>query len=326
MDGSAVRPATCSFSLIVEWENAGRIGSARAEAMIAELGRQLAALPPDLGREAEILFIHDGSCGSESAVEAAVRTAPRLPAPWRSIAAPDSSYAGQKWHGAQLARGGILVFLDSDVVPEAGWLEGLVGPFERPEVDIVCGATFVDPVDFYSATMALGWLFPLRRPGTGLVETDWIQANNFAVRRDIFLALPPPVPEGYREGTVRFFEMLRARGHVVRLNRAAAVAHPPPEHFALRALWSGYDNALRYRRRRALWRGAGVMLADVPRAWVRVAQGRRQVGLGPARAAAAAALLSLYYLLRLGGYAAGLAAPGFIARRLRAADHPRSAA
>jgi hypothetical protein len=321
MDASAVEPAACSLSLIVEWENAGRIGPARAERMLAALGTQLAALPAPF-RDAELIFVHDGSPEAASAVETAVEAA-GLPARWRSAASPDPSYAGQKRHGARLARGEVLVFLDSDVVPQPGWLEGLVGPFAREQIEIVCGATFVEPRDFYSAAMALGWLFPLRRRETGLVEVEWMQANNFALRRDIFLALPAPPCEGYRDGTMRMVEMLRERGHRILLDRAAAVAHPPPEgarHFALRALWSGFDNALRWRRRGARWRGARVMVADLFWAWIRVARGYRQVGLGPARAAAAAGLLSLYYLLRLAAYAAALAAPGPVRRRLAAAD------
>jgi hypothetical protein len=321
MEASAIEPGACSLSVIVEWENAGRIGPRRAERMLAALAEQLAALPAQF-RDAEILFIHDGTERASAQVEAAAGAA-RLSAPWRSAVSPDPSYAGQKRHGAGLARGAILVFLDSDVIPQPGWLEGLVMPFARPDAEIVCGATFVEPRDFYSAAMALGWLFPLPRGETGLVEADWFQANNFALRRDIFLALPSPPCAGYRDGTVRIVEMLRERGHRILLNRAAWVDHPPPEGvrgFALRALWSGYDNALRWRRRRACWKGSAVMLGDLFGAWGRVARGRRQVGLGPGRAAAAAALLSVYYTLRLAAYAAALAAPGPVGRRLAAAE------
>ena len=321
MDAKAGKSADCALSLIVEWENAARIGPRRAERMLAELGGQLAALPPPF-RDSEILFVHDGRREAAPAVAAAVRAA-GLSAEWRSAASPDPSYAGHKQHGARLARGGILVFLDSDVIPQPGWLEGLVGPFARADTEIVCGATFVDPQGFYSAAMALGWMFPLRRRETGLVEAEWLQANNFAIRRDLFLAAPFPRCEGYRDGTIRMVETLRQRGHRILLDRAAAVAHPPPDgprRFVLRALWSGFDNALRWRRRRARWRGASVLLADLFGAWLRVGRNYREVGLGPGRAAAAAGLLSLYYALRLAAYAAALAAPGPLRRRLAAAE------
>lgn len=320
MNASAGKPVPCSVSIVVEWENAARIGPARAGRMLAELGDQLAALVPPF-RDLEILFVHDGTPEAAAAIEASAATA-HLSAPWRSSASPDPSYVGHKRHGARLARGEILVFLDSDVLPQPGWLKGLITPFEREQSGIVTGATFIEPRDFYSATMALGWLFPLRRRETGLVEVDGFQANNFALRRDAFLALPSPPCEGYRDGTIRMVEMLRERGHRIFLDRAAAVEHPPPDgarHFALRALWSGYDNALRFRRRRARWTGAGVMFTDLLRAWLRVGRNHRRVGLGPVRAAGAIGLLTLYYGLRLVGYAAALAAPAFVGRRLRAA-------
>jgi hypothetical protein len=319
MNASAAKAFSCSLSLIVEWENAGRIGSRRAEIMLAALGGQLAALPPRF-RDAELLFVHDGTREAASAVEAVVRASGLL-TPWRAAASPDPSYAGQKRHGARLARGEILVFLDSDVIPQPGWLEGLVTPFARAETEIVCGATYIEPRDFYSAAMALGWLFPLRPRETGLVEADWLQANNFALRRDIFLALPSPPCEGYRDGTMRIVEMLRQRGHRILLNRGAAVDHPPPEgarHFVLRALWSGYDHALRWRRRGARLKGSVVLVADLVGAWGRVRRGYREVGLSPARAAAAASLLSVYYGLRLAAYVSTLAAPGFVRNRLAA--------
>lgn len=321
MGASAGKPAACPLSIVVEWENAGRIGLRRAEIMLAALGGQLAALPRSFG-DSEILFVHDGTREAESAIEASARAA-GLPVAWRSTASPDPSYAGQKRHGARLARGDVLLFLDSDVIPEPGWLEGLVEPFGREDTEIVCGATFVDHHDFYSATMALGWLFPLRSRETGLVEVESLHANNFAIRRDILLALPAPPCGGYRDGTMRMVEMLRQRGHRILCNRGSAVAHPPPEgarHFVLRALWSGYDNALRWRRRRATGRGSAVMLADLFQAWKRVGRGYSQVGLGPGRALAAAGLISIYYLLRLAGYAAALAAPGPVRRRLAAAE------
>ena len=53
-------------------------------------------------------------------------------------------------------------FLDSDVVPEPGWLDRLLDALAGPGVEVVAGGTYVEPVGLVGKTFALTWFFPLR--------------------------------------------------------------------------------------------------------------------------------------------------------------------
>lgn len=66
----------------------------------------------------------------------------------------------------------MIVFLDSDVIPEEGWLAGLLRAFRNPAVQVVCGGTYISLEGLYSKTVALFWFFPLREEGDGLCQTD----------------------------------------------------------------------------------------------------------------------------------------------------------
>jgi hypothetical protein len=64
-----------------------------------------------------------------------------------------------------------FLFLDSDVIPQAGWLKFLLGSLDNnPAVEVVAGNTFLDLSDFMGRAMALSWLFPLRETDSVLKD------------------------------------------------------------------------------------------------------------------------------------------------------------
>ncbi|WP_292065209.1 glycosyltransferase family 2 protein [Mesorhizobium sp.] len=48
-------------------------------------------------------------------------------------ACPDGRYYQLKNNGVRLSEGDVVVFMDSDTVPERNWLSNLLAPFEVPE-------------------------------------------------------------------------------------------------------------------------------------------------------------------------------------------------
>ena len=316
------------LSIIIEWENAGRIGVVRARRMMAQLHLQLSALPPSLDGRPEILLMYNEALTSRQEVEALVRAPGRedWPADVRYLAAIDGSYYEQKNFGAANTSGDVIIFLDSDVVPEPGWLAALLDSISDPQIEVVCGATSIEPEGFYSAAVALFWFFPTKGKKRNLIESRRFFANNVAFRRSLFEKHNFPPSGQYRGQCALLAEELMANGHRIWRNRAAHVLHPAPEgfkHFTLRALWHGHDDMVHKTRKgggASLRAGTFQFVADARRSWRIIRRQRRTVGLGTAGAAGALALGLSYYALKYIGYVMSSIRPKLVSGLLTKAD------
>ncbi len=239
-----------SFSAVVEWENAKLSGAARATRMLCELAGQTRQLSDRFDERPELILLYEKGDVDPEAIERAVRQAfgAEPPLEVRYHATEGSNYYGQKNIGAELATRDYLLFLDSDVVPEPGWLQALLGSI-RPGVEVVAGSTYVDPSSFFGRAFALFWFFPPRSAIGGLHESDNFFANNVVFRRDLFLAYRFPDLPLYRGHCAALGVQLRRNGIRLFVRADARVAHPPPnpQHFVHRALSEGYDLAIRAR-------------------------------------------------------------------------------
>jgi hypothetical protein len=239
---------------------------ARARAVLAELHRQAGELLNESseGRTIaniqgplELLVMFDPTRAGEEAVREAV--AECIPAEsaairWQLVAAPEASYYTMKNLGALQTSGEIVVLLDSDVIPEEGWLLALVNSLADERVQVVGGNTYVKPISFYTRTMALTWFFPLRAATPLLRTTQAFYANNVAFRRRTLLAFPFPDSEEQSRGACeQVARRMIAAGIQPYLNTAAQVEHPPPNglaHFLLRGAAEGRDQLLDCRQHR----------------------------------------------------------------------------
>jgi hypothetical protein len=305
-----------SISVIVEWENAARIGMERARRMLRELRAQIGAAVPGSARAAEVIFVFAPGEVEEGLIRSAVEEAASdWPCDLRFLPSPASEYYAQKNHGASAARHALLVFLDSDVVPCAGWLEALLAESRAGSPGLATGVTSVELSGVYSKAMALAWIFPLPPTDGRPVETRNFYANNFAIPRALFARHPFPAVPLFRGQWEPMAAGLLESGHRMVATPAARVLHPPPEGlgaFLIRALRSGYDAAMRFRRPvgPGLSRGARTMLADCVGGQMRVWRDRRRVDLSRPGAVAASAIVAVYYGLRLLGFLFTAAAPG----------------
>jgi hypothetical protein len=239
-----------SFSAVVEWENAKLSGAARATRMLRELADQTRELSGLIDKRPELILLYEKGEVEPAMIERALHEAFGAQAPLdvRCHATEGSNYYGQKNIGAELASRDYLLFLDSDVVPEPGWLRALLGSL-GPGVDVVAGSTYVDPSSFFGRAFALFWFFPPRTVTAGLRESDHFFANNVLFRRDLFLAYRFPDLPLYRGHCSALGLRLRRDGVRLFIQSGARVAHPPPnpQHFVHRALSEGYDLAIRAR-------------------------------------------------------------------------------
>lgn len=297
-------------SAIVEWENALFADANRPMAMLRELRGQAADVIRERNaRPFELLVVYDaGNFAAAPLAELLERCLghPDEVISWRLLPTETTGYYASKDLGARHAAGEILLFIDSDVVPEPHWLERLLAPFRDPSVQIVAGSAFIEPVNFVGKVFALTWFFPLRREAGPAEKTDHFFANNFAMRKSLYDQYPFPELEGSSRGSCLLLaaELTRAGIPILRIP-GARVAHPAPngaEHFIKRALAQGRDDVVRDRAG-----GIGQLrswLRSLVRPPLRCVQSTwkicvrfRRVGLSPMLIPAALLLAWSYYLL-----------------------------
>jgi hypothetical protein len=316
-------------SVIVEWENAKLSDLGRAERMLAQLGSQMAGAARKRNISAELIVLYDSIAVDPAVPRAALASqidAGTWPGTIQLIAAPGQRYYQQKNKGARLASGDILIFLDSDVIPDEGWLEAMLAAMDDTCVHVVGGEAYHATETLHDKLFAAFWGFPTRLPARGVYPHKHFYANNLAVRRETFLANPFPDAPAYRGQCSALAKSLRAQGITVYRQGDAAVSHPPPEAgrtFVVRAVCQGHDT-IYWKGRRPL----GAVLSTNPVASllrfvqhlatvvVKVTTRARTVGLGPLGALAAIGMGAAYYLCKLAGEVVAFFAPGVIRKRL----------
>jgi glycosyltransferase involved in cell wall biosynthesis len=319
------KPSSQVVSVVIEWENAKLSDLGRAERMLAQLGTQMAEAARKRGLGAELIVLYDSDTVDPVVPSTAVETQidrAAWPGNIKLAPAPGQRYYEQKNKGAKLASGEIVVFLDSDVVPDEGWLEGLLAALDDPEVGIVGGETYHATDTLYDRLFAAFWTFPTRRPARGLYRCKRFYANNFAVRRELFLTHPFPDAPAYRGQCAALARSLTRQGAVVYRQGVSRVSHPPPEgarSFVVRALCLGYDRIYWKRQRRFAplfdANPIGSLVRFVRQLWevsVRVAARARTIGLGPFGILAAVGLGFTFYALALAGEVVAFFAPRLI--------------
>lgn len=205
---------TPTFSISIEWENVRFAELERTRRMLSALREQLIALPPP--REPpQINLLYDHTVIDGEMVRRVVEEELKpssLPAVTKIVANEGLRYYDQKNYGASISEGELTIFLDSDVIPEAGWLEALIDSFRNPAVGAVAGETYIEYDNFYSKAFALFWFFPLRDSAVDLREADHFHANNSAFRSEIFAANPFPKLPTFRGQCVVLGRALREKG------------------------------------------------------------------------------------------------------------------
>ena len=266
---------TPDVSIVVEWENSLHAGAQRADAALARLAEEVHASP----RRIEVLVCHD----EDTPPSVPLQPVGDAPA-WKTVRVPDSRYYELKNHGAGEAAGAILVFLDSDAIPEPGWLEALLAPFSDPAIDVVAGQTYIQADSTYGKAFALWWFFPLRARTEPIRPVRHFFANNVAFRRPTFLAHPfTPIQGTARGACLGLAATLRDAGIAIWHAPAARVAHPAPRgwrHFMLRALAQGRDRLPRERGWKATAAGSAARLVHhITDGFARTLRDRRRAAL-----------------------------------------------
>ena len=326
-------------SVVIEWDNVRLAELGRARRMLAALASQAREVhrPPPWAAPAEseflrgiappveVLVTFDSAEFTVAGLDPVVRAClPEgfEPLALRYVPVPGGRYYQLKNAGAAEATGDLLVFLDSDCIPEPGWLQALLAGFSDPDRHAIGGNTYVEPAGVYGKTFALMWFFPFREEDGPLAPARTFLVNNVAFRRDTFLAHRFPLEPGLSKGAcLRLAQQLLANGIPIHHAPRAHCSHPAPNglgHFLRRGIAQGRDFTLAPGgspigfasscRRAASYLGWSTM---------RVVQHRERVGLPAPAIPASLAIAWSYCSLYFAGSALSHVAPAWMRRRFQ---------
>lgn len=324
-----VKPRT--VSLVLEWENILLARASRAQRLLEVLPEEVevaiaggvATAPVEVivpfdadefGDSTLVSDLEQALAGTGSAI--------RL----RTIAARSGDYYELKNEGAREAQGELLVFLDSDVIPEPGWLVNLLRPFEDGAVGVVAGYTYLEPVGLYGKAFALSWIFPLRATSTTVRPARKFWANNVAFRRSVFERFGFPALDGSsRDSCWLLANRLTESGVQMVQTTGAQVQHPAPNglrHFLVRGVAQGRDRLLSERALGSRRSGSALGTArrlgrDLGRSTSSILRNSDRVGLGRSGVPAAIGISTSYYLLCTLGEVATMVSPRYMSRHFK---------
>jgi len=227
----------------------------RAQNMLKQLCKQIVELSPNFVVKPQIIVGFDSNDFDGKEVEKIIKkylenclSLIQL----NILSAPDLDYTSLKNFGAKNCSNEVIIFIDSDVIPEDGWLQGYLESFERQDVKVVRGISYMYTNSLYEKAFALFWTFPPKSNiENHLCETQIFLANNVAFRREILESHPLPVLPQYRgQNIVLSEELWRNKIKIFRQSKCK-VFHPAPygfRFFVIRALCQGHDIAVTRKR------------------------------------------------------------------------------
>lgn len=300
------------YSVVMEWDNPRTSDAGRALEAVRRVAEQMRAQP--LVGELLLVFASDSFDGEALRVDLAK---PTQGVELRLLPTPDLRYYELKNEGVRQARGRVVVFLDSDLLPEEGCLAALLEPFSDPDVDCVAGHTFLEHGNLYEQTFALAWTFPRRSRAGGLRPSSHFFANSVAARRDVWLRFPfASETVRYRGMCVDVARRMTAEGVTIWIQPAARGSHPPPRgggEFVRRALAEGRDRFLTLRRQHGTLRSLLGLLRWTGKKALggnhRIARDCAEVGMKRGAIPAAWAINTGYFVLGFLGGCAQLLRP-----------------
>ena len=199
----------------------------------------------------EIVVVDDGSAdGTATQVEKWQASHPLINC--GLVRQENTGPAAARNHGADLARGPLLLFTDADCAPEPDWIERMISAFENPEVTGAKGAYLSDQTGLTPRFVQAEYEDRYDRM-RGQDQIDFVDTYSAGYRRSVFLenqGFDPIFPTASVEDQ-EFSFRLAQKGHRLVFVPDAYVRHIHDENvaeYARRKYYIGYWKALVTRR------------------------------------------------------------------------------
>lgn len=318
-----------TVSIVIEWENALLSDVGRARQMLSTLGEQARAYARTHNTRFELLVAYDPG-EIDIAVPRSTVEDELDPANWpgevRYVAAPGLHYFEQKDLGAASTGAEMVVFLDSDVVPDAGWLGYMLDAIDRPDVQVVGGHTYLAQDKLLDRLFSGFWFFEPNPGQAGVTRAGHFYANNVAFKREVLERHRFGRADSYRGQCIELARRLESDGITIWRAADAAVSHPAPDglrHALIRAVCQGHDNVYWRRRRPLGWLhasplgGAIRLLRSIGKNGATVLARTRPLGLDPLTAVGSFAFGAGFALVIYGSEIVAYFAPGLIRKHVQ---------
>jgi hypothetical protein len=295
-----------SVAVILEWETALECGGSRGTAVLQALSPQFNALCRDGRVSAQTVVCFDRHETDEATIRRSIDAAlagDAWPGALLVVSSPDRlDYYQKKNFGFGYTAAEIVIFLDSDVIPEPEWLGAMLDAFDDPRKAVVMGRTHMDTDTRFARAVALSWIFNARSEAPPRRASSLI-SNNIAFRRQLFARMPFPDRPTYRGQCTELGRKLMRAGVAMYELPSARGAHPA--HSGLGAMIAKAVHAGRdlhyYDRINGTASGIKAIrqwrhdLANVGR---RIAERRQVIGASPPDVVLAKVLGEVYYIVK----------------------------
>lgn len=239
------------ISIILEWENAVLAELDRTSKLLIQVFSQTSAQEEQF----ELLILHNEKQVAVDFIKGFVTDIINEQGfqdvvPFSVIDVQAAHYFQLKNEGVRLAKGETIIFLDSDIIPQEGWLKLILDAHQQHPDSLISGYSFIDFSDLIGKAFALCWFFPLPPVSSKMLEVDLIFSNNYIVSRQLMLDNPyPQMKEGVTRGSDNIlWKRLKLKGVRLCSHSGARATHPCPNgwgHFFKRALAEGRDDYMR---------------------------------------------------------------------------------
>lgn len=317
------------FSIVTEWENYVNTESWRPRKMLHNLFQQIEEISNNLSSKPEFLIVYNPDNVKKNEIEKIVNEEIKNYTnliELKFIPAFGCGYFQLKNAGSKQSTKDIVIFFDSDAVPDDGWLRSILEPFNKPNTHVVTGNTYMPLTNLVEKAMALIWYFPPETiKSETFEETDWFSTNNVAFTREIFKKYNFPNLDGLRGHNVAVANKLIFNGIKIYRTHKARASHPASNgfvHFIHRGLELGYDKGCSIIRERELdsstldREGRSAGKTSIRKIISKIRYRYKFLNLNPFEVLPVFTIATTYYALGVVGLLITLIRPGYLKKRL----------